>query len=273
MNRFQNSSVVDHYYSCNGEGETIQWLLNNNAAGGYSSQSVSNVFMTVIDNISVLSTLLSASTVKLTNTVMFVSILIASARNASINVEVACTNNIDIVRISNISLPKYYNSSSRQLLSSSNNDVILDYIVSDKISQNSLDRTYIVMCGSISSAVGLLVDDETAGFNSNDEVGQQHNVFNENNTGVIFQGVLFSRQSYGIIVVVIATELFDFNLSCASGNDAVHIQLKNVPFSLEILPSHSINMKRTSSFSSLKPSLVDSTITTSGKLEQFTILE
>ncbi len=252
VNRFQNSSTVDNYYSCNGEGSTLQWLVNNVSVGGYSSQDVGRVINTAVDGFNITSTLLSASTVTLTNTVIFVSILIVSARNATY-LEVGCTNNIDINRIRNINPPKY-DKTSNKLTFSSNKDIIIDYVVSERIQLNIPRRTYIVMCGSNSLELGLLTDEKTIGYSSDDRVGRIRNVFNFNKPEVNFQGILMSRESFGIIVVAFITELSDFNITCASGNNMVRIQLKNQPYFMPILPSLTISIKSTEFKSLVQPS-------------------
>ena len=209
VQRFE-THFMDYYFSCNIEGQTLQWEVNDIRLGGFDVGSP-KAWTSSKFGINYTAALLSSDlTAAGYNT--FDSVLVISVLNDS-RLDVVCRSESMQNKTSNEVDPLVDEMNAKQ----SNPTIFLEYILTGRIIQNFENLlTSIFICGVENVYQTWQVNGPRYGFDTTSRIGQDR-VQSENSATVGELAVLVAREPYQIVTILFVTDSSNVTVTCASG--------------------------------------------------------
>ena len=149
VNRFNNSSYIDYYFSCNTLSSMIKWGLNEQTLAGFSSEydKVGKAVESMKRNFNYTAMLLSSRQIPGQTHAMLTSILIVSfEKNEIENFNVTCSNGLMIYHTSTTANPVYVENFKN--IETMGDIIALKHVLSGNLIHNSSSLTHILTCGT-----------------------------------------------------------------------------------------------------------------------------
>ena len=210
-NRFNHSSYIDYYFSCNTIGPTLQWALNEESLIGYGLDDVGRAVVSMGQNFNYTTTLLSSQLERQQNA-RLTSILIVSPEKEQIeNFNVSCNNGLMINSTSTTTNPIYVEIVEN--IQTEGSIIALEQVLSARVIQNNTNLIHILLCGTADSSQIWGVNGEGIIFDQNDRIGR-HQTETPDGITVVRQAILFARQPFETTSVLFVLSNSNITVIC-----------------------------------------------------------
>ena len=212
VNRFNNSSWIDHYFSCNTIGPMIKWGLNEQTLAGFSLDEVGKAVTSMEQNFDYTAALLSSRRIPGQTHAMLTSILkVSFEKNEIENFNVTCSNGLMINHTSTTTNPVYVESVDNiQIMG----DIIaLKHVLSGNLIHNSSSLTHILTCGTANRSLTWGINREGIVFYPSDRIGR-YIPDTLDGISVFKLAILIAHQPFETTSVIFLTSDSNINVTC-----------------------------------------------------------
>ncbi len=218
---------LQFYISCSTEGQIIQWGTSISTLGGFTTNSpVGDSIANCQGGIDYVIVLLERKLLDNFN-FLFTSVMIILVPENSTEIEVSCSNNINIDFIGTGSKPFYFETMDTiQLLRK--NDIIavaLDYVLAGRIFPDSSSLLHIITCATNHSLQMIGFNGEPAIAFGNDNIGSVKTVPTQNEINSL--AVLGFKQFNITVTVLFANTIEKFTYACGFQSSVLETQSKS----------------------------------------------
>ena len=214
------------YILCNAVGNVLQWGgADSTSIGGFTKQSlVGSSSVSTKNTTTYVITLLSLRPSVRSNT-MFTSVLVLYSTFGNINdIEISCSNNIDINRTRIEDKPIY------TLLQYpiNTNNVFVDYVLSAPLFSNSSLHLHIFVGGTNNRYQNIAIQGKSAvGLDGDDALGTTRTSLFIGNNLINLQVILISKQSNVTATIIFVIEDMNFTLIYGYQSNVVEVQSRH----------------------------------------------
>ena len=213
VNRFNHSTYIDDYFYCNALGPSLQWALNGESLIGFRLNEVGRAVVSMGQNYSYTTTLLSSHEIEGQQQGILTSILIVSfEKGRSENFDIICSNSLMINITSTTANPVY--AENFENIQTKGDIIALEHVLSGNLIHNSSSLTHILTCGTADRSLTLDINGEGIVFGLRDTIGEAKTEIPDGSS-VSRQAILFARQPFETTSVIFVTSNLNIAVTCS----------------------------------------------------------
>ncbi len=226
MERPQLGKNFESYISCSTEGQIIQLGTSISTLGGFTTNSpVGDSIANSQGGIDYMIVLLERKLLENFN-FLFTSVMIIFVPENSTEIEVSCSNNINIDFVGTGSKPLYFETMDTiQMLRKNDIAVALDYVLAGRIFPDSSSLLHIITCATNNSLQMIGFNGEPAIAFGNDNIGSVKTVPTQNEINSL--AVLGFKQFNVTVTVLFANTIEKFTYACGFQSSVLETQSKS----------------------------------------------
>ena len=217
--RLNNLTYWDYYFSCNTEGLTLQWQVNENPLVGFSTGDVARIFSNTRSNFNYTTNLLSSQPTT-GGQFTFDSVIIVSLLGRS-SLNVTCRNGP--------SSNSTNNAESRMDVESETIDsVSLELLLTRPLVSAVNYNTSIFVCGVDNQFMRWETNTNIFTLRRSDRIGQNQQNLQQNDTFVRQQAILIGHEPYQIVSVLFVTDTSNVAVVCGHNTNNLQLPRENM---------------------------------------------